>query len=60
MKEIRCRDVGKDCDFVCHGNTVDEVVQKAAEHGRKEHGMTKLSQELRDKIRSVVKDVKAA
>ncbi len=60
MKEIKCRDLGKDCDFVCRGNTVEDVLKKAAEHGKKEHGMTELSRELKEKIRSAAKDIKAA
>jgi predicted small metal-binding protein len=60
MKEIKCRDVGQNCDFVCRGETVEEVLKKAAEHGLKSHGMTDLTQAVKDKIKNVIKDVKAA
>lgn len=34
MKTISCRDAGVDCDFVARGNTADEVMKTASEHGR--------------------------
>ena len=42
MKEIRCAEVGffPDCDGVIRGETDEEVMAKAAEHGREVHGMT--------------------
>ena len=60
MKEIKCRDVGKNCDFVCKGNTEEEVLKRVTEHARKAHGMADLSQEMKAKIRSLIKDSKAA
>ena len=60
MKEIKCRDAGVDCDFVARGNTEEEVLAAAAEHGKKDHGMTELDNETKEKIRSLVKEVKAA
>ena len=55
-KVLSCRDVGVDCDFKARGNTVDEVVRKAAEHGRKEHGMKEIPEELKEKIKKAVRD----
>ena len=42
MKEIRCNEVGffPDCKDVMRGETEDEVMAAAAEHGRSVHGMT--------------------
>ena len=39
-KEMRCADLGMDCGYVAHGETEDEVMQQAAEHGKQAHGMT--------------------
>lgn len=41
-KTISCREVGyfPDCDGVMRGETDDEVMRAAAEHGRTVHGMT--------------------
>ena len=42
MKEIRCAEVGffPDCDGVMRGQTEEEVMAEAADHGREVHGMT--------------------
>jgi predicted small metal-binding protein len=42
VKEIRCAEVGffPDCDGVMRGESDEEVMAKAAEHGREVHGMT--------------------
>jgi predicted small metal-binding protein len=55
-KVIRCRDVGVDCDFEARGNTVDEVMQKCAEHAAKDHGMKEIPQEVADKVRAAIRD----
>lgn len=39
MKTLSCKDAGANCNFVAHGNTEEEVLNKLAEHGKKEHGM---------------------
>ena len=39
-KVFRCGDLGVDCAFEARGETVEEVLQKAAEHAREEHGLT--------------------
>lgn len=39
MYQFRCRDIGFDDDFVTTGNTQEEVVNKAMEHGKAEHGL---------------------
>ena len=39
-KEMRCADLGMDCSYVARGETEDEVMQQAAEHGKRDHGMT--------------------
>jgi len=57
MKEIRCRDAGVDCDFVVRGQTEEELFKKAAEHGRKDHNMQELPEELKAKMRSLIREV---
>ncbi len=53
-KEIRCRDVGVDCDWVASGETEDEIMKKAAEHAKKAHGMDELPQELVKRVRAAI------
>ena len=57
MKEIRCRDSGADCDFVAQAETEEELLRKAAEHGRKDHQMESIPDELKTKMRSMIRDV---
>jgi predicted small metal-binding protein len=40
MKTLSCHDAGCDCDYVATGETEEEVIRDAAQHGMKEHGKT--------------------
>ena len=53
-KEIRCRDVGVDCDWVVSGETEEEIMKKAAEHAKKDHGMDEIPQELVERVRAAI------
>lgn len=39
-KELRCRDVGFDCDAVVTADTDDDVLAQVVDHGRSVHGLT--------------------
>ncbi len=39
-RELRCRDVGPDCDAVVVAQNDDEVLAQVAEHAKGVHGMT--------------------
>jgi predicted small metal-binding protein len=57
MKMLSCRDAGCDCDYVAKGETEEEVIRDAAQHGMKEHGktqedMNQMQGNLRTAIRS--------
>jgi predicted small metal-binding protein len=54
MKVIRCRDVGVDCEFEAHGETVDNVLSQCGEHARTAHGMSEISSELLEKVKSAI------
>jgi len=45
MKALSCKDIGVDCDFIAKGMTADEVLKKAAEHAKKEHGIKKVTED---------------
>ena len=60
MKVIRCRDVGVDCDFEAHGESVEDVLNQCGEHARTAHGMSEISQELLEKVKSAIHDEGAA
>ena len=60
-RSLACRDVGlfPDCDEVVRGESEDEVVIRAAEHGRQVHGMT--DEQLSDpraeeRVRSLIRE----
>lgn len=37
MKELRCRDVGFDCDAVVHAESEEEILEIAAKHAKEVH-----------------------
>jgi len=54
---MKCRDVaGMDCDFVARGANEDEILAKAAEHAKKDHGLAEIPAELLAKAKSVIRD----
>ncbi len=56
MFKLKCQDAGFDCKFVAKGKTKDEIMQKAAEHAMKDHGMKQddITPEMKEKIRSLI------
>lgn len=56
MKTLTCRDVGVDCDFVAEGQTEQEVMEKAAQHARTDHGFTDIPPELVEKVKAAIHD----
>lgn len=60
MKTITCRDAGIDCNYVAQGQTNEEVMKNAAEHGRQKHGMQNITPELQQKMKSLIRDEKQA
>lgn len=55
-KMLSCREMGKECDFVARGKTVDEVLDIAANHAKTVHGITDMPAELIVKARSLVRE----
>jgi len=56
-KAISCRDVGVDCDFQVQAETMEELLQKCAEHGKAAHGMSEIPAELATKVMAAVREV---
>ncbi len=55
-KAIYCKDAGfLDCPEVIRGQTEDEVIQKAAEHGKSAHDL-ELTPELAQQVKTLIKD----
>jgi predicted small metal-binding protein len=56
-KQLRCRDVGLDCDWQARGNSEEEVLQQASEHARSAHQITEMPPELAAKVRAAITTV---
>lgn len=55
MKSLRCRDAGFDCDFEVQSETVDEILQRAAEHVASVHNL-EVKTELTEQVRGLIQD----
>jgi predicted small metal-binding protein len=55
-KELRCGDLMPGCNFVAHGNTTDEVMRKAAEHAKKDHGLATIPPDVAKKAQAAIRD----
>ncbi len=52
---IRCQDVDFiECPLEIRGESTEEVVEKAIEHGRREHRISEVTPELRERLREAV------
>jgi len=60
MKNFKCQDTGRECDWEASANTDDEIIQQAAEHGKQRHGIQQVDEKLREQIRSLIHEEKAA
>jgi predicted small metal-binding protein len=56
-KQLRCRDVGLDCNFEVHGATEEEVLQKAVVHARIVHDLPDVPPQLATKVRAAIRTV---
>ncbi|MFY9794452.1 MAG: DUF1059 domain-containing protein [Candidatus Nitrosopolaris sp.] len=56
MKTLSCRDAGCDCNYVAKGETEEDVLRDAAQHGMKEHGKTaKDMTQMQDNLRTAIR-----
>lgn len=54
---IACKDSGADCDAVLRADTMEELQQKMAAHGKEVHGMdlATMPEEQKQKLMSLIK-----
>ncbi len=54
---VHCKDTGADCDAVLRGDTMDELQQKIAGHGKDAHGMdiANMPEDEKQKLMSLVR-----
>lgn len=55
-KVLDCGSVFPGCEVAIHGDGDDEVMAKAMEHARTQHHATELSQQLRSRMRTAIRD----
>ena len=55
MKELRCRDIGFDCDAVVHAETAEEILAQAAAHAKQVHNV-EVTQEQAAQIATLIHD----
>ena len=57
MLTVSYRDVGMDCDYVCKGETEEEVMKNGAEHAMKDHGLKEedITPEMKQKTRGLIR-----
>lgn len=53
---LACGSIVPGCDFVAHADSEDELMMKAAEHARTAHGVEHMSDELKAKVRAVIRE----
>lgn len=56
-KQLRCRDLGMNCDFEARANTEEEVLQQASAHAHAVHQITEMPPELAAKVRAAIRTV---
>lgn len=55
-KVLKCREAGVDCDFEARGATEEEILQKAADHAKKDHGMAGIPPALLTRVKAAIRD----
>jgi predicted small metal-binding protein len=57
MRELRCREVGFDCNAVVRADSDEDVMRQVAEHARDVHGLTEIDEHTASQIRSKIRNV---
>jgi predicted small metal-binding protein len=55
MKELRCRDIGFDCNAIVHAETTEEILAQAAAHAKEVHGV-EITAEQAEQIATLIHD----
>lgn len=55
-KILECRSIVPGCDFVAHGETVGEILLKELDHLRSAHDADHISEQMKARIRAVIKE----
>ncbi len=55
-KELYCKDIGLDCDFLACGKTEEEALSKLGQHVLATHGIEGFSKEFYEKARAGIRE----
>jgi predicted small metal-binding protein len=55
-KVMKCGDVVPGCEYVARGQNEDEVLTRAAEHAKRDHGMESIPEDVLKKVKSAIHD----
>ena len=55
-RTLNCNDVMPGCDQVIEGQDDSEVMNRAAEHARKDHGVEQIPPEIGQKAQAAIRD----
>jgi predicted small metal-binding protein len=53
-RELRCADLGMQCDWSVKASTDDEVLRKAAEHAAQMHHMAKIEEPMLSQVKKAI------
>lgn len=56
-KQLGCRDLGADCDFLVRSENEDELMILVSEHACRVHGRCDITPKLKDKMRVSMKTI---
>ncbi len=56
-KKLVCADVGFDCGYTAEAQTEEALLKLVAEHAKTEHGMTKITDDVRRKVKEEIRTV---
>ena len=51
---LACGTIVPGCDFVAHAENEDELMMKIADHARTAHGVERMSEELKAKVKTAI------
>ena len=55
-KVLKCGDVVPGCDFEMRGDSEEDILQKAGEHAKTDHGLASIPPDVLDKVRGAIHD----
>lgn len=55
--EIRCKDVGFNCDGVITAHTEEEAIKMAADHAKSVHGLQNITPEVATKVKAAIRRI---